>query len=436
MRKLLMIVYNFPPLTTSGMYRSLQFARFLPSFGWEPVVLTIRTESVLRPGPLDDAPLKDQLHNLHIERTTVFEPLLMAVGLRNRILGAPDRGEESGEGRSNGNHEKQVNWRDWVSDLFSLPDRQAGYILPAASRAIDLIDTGDIDAVYSSSPPASSHVAAMLAQRATGVPWIADFRDPWISNRFVSLRQTSYLDRFDSWLENCVIRNADRVIANTDELRVDFGRRYPDAAGRFRTVTNGFDPDEEIPHPPENEGENGPFRITHAGSLYGQRNPMPVVRALEILFRRGRIANGEVELCLLGAAANREEYDRQLNESPVAGMIRFESPVPRTDALRLLASSNLLLLIQAGTTLQVPRKLYEYMAVGKPILAVVTPGATRSLIERDNLGRIVPPDDPEGIADVLDEMIRHRRSDAPLRPERYNFRRLTGELAECLRETL
>ncbi len=436
MRKLLMIAYNFPPLTTSGMYRSLQFARFLPQFGWEPTVLTIRTDTVRSPGPLDDSPLRELPADFRVERTTVFEPLHMAVGLRNRIVGDPNRGCGEDGPRPNGNGVQPVNWRDWVSDLLSLPDRQAGYIFPAANRAISMIESGRIDAIYSTSPPASSHVAALIAHRVTGVPWIADFRDPWISNQFVSLRQTTYLDRFDSWLEECVIRNADRVIANTEELRDDFGERYPELADRFYTVTNGFDPDEEIVPPVEGPDTPRPFRITHAGTLYGHRNPMPLIKALEILHRRGSISPGDMELCLLGAVVNRADYLEYLDNSPVKDMVHFKDAVPRREALRFLASSDILLLIQAGTTLQIPRKLYEYFAVGRNILALVTPGATENLLRREGLGRIVRPDDPEVIADTLEAMRRTRECDRARRPERFNFRKLTGELVASLGEVI
>ncbi len=417
------------------MYRSLLFSRLLPRYGWDVRVLTIHPEALRFPGLLDGAPLADLPGGVKVERTPVYEPFQAVVELRNRIFGAPRRNGANGD-RLAVESPGRVTWRDWVSDCFSLPDRQSGQILPSAKRAIELIESGEIDAIYSSSPPASSHVAALLAKRATSLPWVADFRDPWISNRFVPVRQTTFLDRVDSWLERVVVHNADRVIANTDELRDDFRRRYADLSERFLTVTNGFDPDESPPgvRPLRGERRRRPFRITHAGTLYGNRSGAPVVRALEILHERGVIEKGDVELCLLGAVEGEDEKSCCLGKDGAGGMVRFIETVPRREAIRFLADSDLLLLIQSGTTLQVPRKLFEYVALRRPVMALVTPGATENLIRREKLGVIVRPDDPEGIARVLHKAIRGEALPVPERPARFDFVRLTGELARCLGE--
>jgi glycosyltransferase involved in cell wall biosynthesis len=100
--------------------------------------------------------------------------------------------------------------------------------------------------------------------------------------------------------------------------------------------------------------------------------------------------------------------------------------------LRLLEGSDLLLLIQTGTDLQIPRKAYEYMAVGRPVLALVTGGATENLVRETDCGWVVHPDDPRAIETALLEALRGERAARPSRRERFDFRRLTGELARVL----
>ncbi|MFH1681178.1 MAG: glycosyltransferase [Candidatus Eisenbacteria bacterium] len=433
MRKALLIAYHFPPLTTSGMYRSLQFARHLPEHDWESVVLTVRPETIHAPGFLDSEPLSSLGPGTRVVRTRAFEPLQSLLHARDRFSKRL-RPTRAAEGT---NHEApngaRTGWRDWVSDLFSVPDRQAGWVPGAFSAALRLIEEEEISVLYSSSPPASGHIAAFLAARFSGCPWVADFRDPWVANRFAPARSVVCLSPLDCLLEEMVLAGADRVITNTEELRDVFLGRYPDLARKFVTISNGYDPDEEIPRPAPGS-TRGPFTITHAGSLYGPREPSALLKAVSGLLERGAVAPDRLRILFVGSVSGGERW-RDLLDSPLLSrVVRVLPKVPRAEALRLLAESDLLLLIQTGTDVQIPRKVYEYMAVGRPILALVTGGATESLVRRENAGWVVHPDDPAGIERTLLAAIGGAPAPRPPHPERYDFRRLTGMLARVLEE--
>lgn len=430
MRTVLLMAYHFPPLTTSGMYRSLQFARYLPRFGWRPVVLTVRPESVGNGGGLDDSPLRTLSPEIPVLREGAIDPFRAVLRLRDRLSGkgpAPgDAPPHRERGESGG-----ANWRDWISDLFSVPDRQAGWIGAAAAAALR---AENIDVLYSSSPPASAHVAALVASRSRDLPWVADFRDPWISNDFSPVRRTPFLDPFDRWLEARVVRGATRVIANTEELRLDFEGRYGGDPRKFVTITNGYDPEERIPAPPP--PAEGPVRILHAGSLYGRRDPGPVLRALAELVEEGSIGDEDLRLTFIGSAAGEERWREYLRSPRLSRIVKFEPKVPREEAIRRLASSDLLLLIQTGTDLQIPRKIYEYVAVGRPILTLTSGGATRNLVRREGLGWLVGPDEPERIKELLLRAARRSLPSPPRRPDRFDFRHLTERLASVLEEAM
>jgi glycosyltransferase involved in cell wall biosynthesis len=431
MRKLLVIAYHFPPLASSGMYRSLEFVRYLPEHGWEPTVLTVRPETLPDPGILDPEPLGLIRPGTRILRVPAPEALRSALRVRDRLPVLRNSGGANGDPREL-REERRAAWRDLVSDFFSVPDRQVGWVPRAASVALRLLGEERFDAVYSSSPPASAHLAAGAAARLSGVPWAADFRDPWVANDFAPPRSTRVLDPFDRCLERKVVGFADRVVVNTDEIREDFESRYPDIGTRFVTIPNGYDPDEVIT-PAERKRNGEPFTITHAGSLYGPRDPSALLRAVRDLIEGGSIRSGEIRLRFVGTAAGEERWRDLVDRPPLAGIVRFEPKVSRSEVLRLLEGSDLLLLIQTGTDLQIPRKAYEYMAVGRPVLALVTGGATENLVRQTGCGWVVHPDDPRAIQEALLQAMRGERAAHPCRRERFDFRRLTGELAAVLR---
>ncbi|NNE08909.1 MAG: glycosyltransferase [Gemmatimonadetes bacterium] len=441
MKQLLLIAYNFPPLTTSGMYRAYQFAKYLPRHGWRPLVVSVDPASLQHTGPLDAAPLASMNGQIVVSQARAFEPMASLARLRARLSGARRPSDASGDaadpggapGNDRGPGSGGASWKDWLTDWISLPDRQSGWIWPAYRAGMRLVREETVDAIVSTSPPPSGHLAALLLSRRTGLPWIADFRDPWIGNPYHNVRSSRFLDPADAWMERRVVRGARRVIANTEELRLRFVDRYPALASRFVTISNGFDGEEIMPR--SSRASNEPFRIIHAGTLYGQRDPTPIVRALERMCDRGDLEPGEFELVLLGSAAGRSDTVASLLRSPLASRIRVEPQVGRAEALQQLADSDLLLLIQVGTTLQVPRKLFEYLAIGKPMLALVTEGATENLIRREKLGSAVRPDDGEGIENAL----RHAmtgQSRIPTRPASFDFRALTEQLVEELEEMI
>jgi len=430
-----MITYHFPPMTTSGMFRSFQFARYLPRFGWAPTVLTTRPETIRDPGVLDDEPINRLPVATRIYRTRVTEPLQDALRIRDRLRrnGSPLPHPSDTAGAE----PVTPTWRDWVSDLLSFPDRQAGWIPAAVGRALRLIESERFDAVYSSSPPASAHVAALLVSLYGSLPWIADFRDPWVGNSFTPVRQTPLLDPAERRLEKAVVRRADKVILNTDEMRDHFLHRYAHhGRGTFVALPNGYDPEETIPVPAPSGARKRPFTITHAGTLYGQRDPSALIEAVRLLLERGEISEDELRITFLGSTVENASWSALLERSPLDRIVRLEAKVARAEALRALAESDLLLLIQTGTALQVPRKLFEYVAIGKPILALTDPGATENLIRRERFGWTVRPDDPEPVAAALIEAIRGADPIRPLRPERFDFQNLTGRLRDLLDEVV
>src|SRR5262249_16868444 len=144
-------------------------------------------------------------------------------------------------------------------------------------------------ALYSSAPCWTAHLIGLLAKRITGLPWIADFRDPWRANPFRRFHHQS-VDRFDAWLERQVVEHADRVVCNSGYVRDDFVARFPHRADRFVTIPNGFDPEDFDGITPSRPVGDDRLVLTHTGVFYGPRRPDPIFRAIRLLLDQKRLS--------------------------------------------------------------------------------------------------------------------------------------------------
>ena len=212
-RRVLMVAYNFPPLGGVGMLRSLKYATYLPDSGWEPIVLTALDPT----GFLDEDALRNLPPSLRVERAFAPEPVKLRRALGRaarevaRIVGSTSRTRPAGPGEpasappadgaaggdSNGDgkepaassnvwqHRATLLWNGAVRATF-YPDDEVGWVPFAIARGLQIHEASPVDVIYSSSPPISGHLAAAALARQTGLPWIADFRDPWIGNAFAA----------------------------------------------------------------------------------------------------------------------------------------------------------------------------------------------------------------------------------------------------------
>jgi glycosyltransferase involved in cell wall biosynthesis len=287
----------------------------------------------------------------------------------------------------------------------------------------------------------------LLTKRLTGLPWVADFRDPWRANPFRSVPYKA-LDHYDAWLEKQVIHGADRVVCNTDSVRADFQLRYPALASRFVTVFNGFDPEDyvglEARRPP------GVWKtlLTHAGNFYGPRSPDALFQSLRLLRRRSAM-NDEVCLQLLGIPTYHGRSLRAIAaEYGVEDMVLVQGDVPHRQALEMLRGSEIQVLVGfsgTGADLQVPGKLFEYFGTGRPILALAPrQSAIADIMTRaGNPGEVCEPGDPEGIARAIERMAAKAKGspdsagagNCPDFLRQFHRREQIGQIADLLEST-
>jgi glycosyltransferase involved in cell wall biosynthesis len=202
-----------------------------------------------------------------------------------------------------------------------------------------------------------------------------------------------------------VVYSADRIILNTSHLHKDFCAYYQDVdTKKFLTIPNGIDADDFL-------GLDGVksladrFVFTHGGSLYKKRDPRPFLQALSELLRDKAVRESDLLVRFLGSMDAKFDMHGWVREYKLESIVRIEPPVAHDNYLKALSSSDVLLLIQPDTDLQVPSKLFEYMALGKPVLALAHRGAAREAVEEYGRGIVVEPYDVEAIKNAIIKLL-------------------------------
>ena len=412
-RKVLMIVYYYPPLGGIGGMRTLRLARLLPSLGWEPLVLTV-SENTLAVISCDAA--EGDLEGVRVFRT--FNPDL---AFRFKRLAGFDVSvpvEESGaSGRSAPGFKARL--ARGLSDWTGIPDRFVDWYPFARWRAIQLCRQFAPEVVFTCAPPNTCHLVAASVKRRTSLPWVADMRDPWI-DWFYS-QGYSVPARLNSWLERRALSRADVVTAVTEPIAEDIERRL---SIPVRHVPNSYD--ERLLASAEPVAGGG-LNILYAGSLfYPRRDPRPVFRALRLLRGQGRditpvkiqFAGNDVEVAqdlareegveanveVLGLLTPRESIAREKGAAALLYIQNFNSDPTASKVM-----------LTEGPT----GKLLEYVGAGRPLLALMpSKGSAASLIaETGGEVALSVEDVQEVLGRWLDEFARTGGLASSARPE-------------------
>jgi glycosyltransferase involved in cell wall biosynthesis len=439
-RRVLVLTYFFPPMGGVGVQRTLKFVEHLPALGWEPVVVAPRgaVYRVMDPGSLDTIDPDLEVHRvLCAEPASVRAVVREAVRRLDRTRNAdiPSTPRPSTTATTARGPRRWLNavWSAWVRTFF-IPDEQMGWIPLAARAAAAIHRQRSLDVIYSSSPPASTHLAAGLAKAMTGLPWVADLRDPWVGNAFAPPR-SARRERLERWLESWVIRHADRVVFATPGLRARYVDRYPSRARRFVTITNGYDPAEVGMPSAGSDRADGRFRLVYAGSVYGSRELRTFLDGLGLAVGRRPDLRERLRVEFVGwmTADNRQlALTRAEQLEPI---LRIDGFVPRDEALARVRSADAsLLLLSDGPDrdLFVGAKLFESIGLNRQVLAMAPPGDARAILSELDWGVVAEPR-AESVAAALLTIVDAPAESRLADPQgRYDRRRLAAVLAGAL----
>ncbi len=434
-----MITGRFPPDASVGVLRSVKFCRYLPEFGWTPEVLAHKSRPEI--DKIDPSSLRELSPDLVVHRTGHFDVLDWPYRFKARRRSGGNRSTpppvDAAINDGSGAGPSARSWKATLrSILLNAPDRMITWLPHAVARGLG--PAWKADCIYSSIPPYTPHLAALVLHRLTGRPLVLDFRDPWGDDQRPDLSARQI--QFHRTLEAACVRRAAVVIHATQEARDAMIARFPDEpVDKFATVYNGYDQAEMPPaeHRLVTSDPKQPLRLGYFGNLYGTRSPEYLFEALRLLREQDGIDERRIELHIVGGIT---AHARQLvEEMKLDKVVRLVSRIPRAEALRQMCQSGVLALIGAADMDQfcIATKVYEYLAAGRPILALVPPGPILRLLEHCQAGHPVPPGDPVKIAAKLKELLaRHESTGLALEPARnldkFTRRHQTGELAKLL----
>jgi glycosyltransferase involved in cell wall biosynthesis len=428
----LFVSYIFPPVGEVGAKRIERFCRYLPDFGIRPVVLTVQPEYYRYPDPSYHPP-----EHLQIVRTAMRRmPLDWYRKWRTTTAAA-----SSGSSVTPAPHETKKTpglLRRNLLALLQSPDPYWGWHGPAVRAGTELIRSEGVRLMISSGPPWISHLVAHSLAAKSGVPWFADFRDPWAFDPHVEEDEPGWKLAWRNRMESRCIGAADRVLFTTERIRRLYLQRYPNApAEKFVTLMNGFEdaaPRAATPRPDRKK------LLLHIGSLYARRRVDTFCQAVQLLIQQGRVEPGSLEVLFLGDAdpVLRAEAERSAPELFRDATVRFAPRVPWQQAQDLMWSADVLLLFQGSLRLEIPAKLFEYMPTGKPMFAVVEAGALSDVIDDSGAGHWADPARPQEIAEKLLRTLemQPRAPELAVRAleDRYHCRKLNRQLARWIEE--
>ena len=379
LNKVLLTAFHFPPqAASSGIQRTLSFSRHLGANGWEPMVLSANARAYSQQNPSQLASVPAQLV---VKRAFALDT--------KRHLGIKGRYPEA----------------------LALPDRWISWWLAGVPAGLSLIRQYKPQVLWSTFPIATSHLIALTLHRLTGLPWVADFRDPMLQPSYpVSKPQRAVY----AWIERQTINRCSAAVFTTHSARDSYVARFPHLpAAKFSVIENGYDEDgfgNGAATPAAPAGPLAPdarLTLIHSGVLYDTgRDPSPFLEAIAALRTAGEASAASLRV-VLRAPGEVEATQKLVDKYQVGDMVKVEPPVPYREALQeMLAADGLVVFQGTPFNTQIPAKIYEYFRARKPILGLVdTSGETARVLRAAGFDSIASMNSSAEIAPVLERLL-------------------------------
>ncbi|MEE4178043.1 MAG: glycosyltransferase family 4 protein [Bacteroides sp.] len=429
MKRVLIITYYWPPSAGAGVQRWLKFSKYLREYGWEPVIFT--PENPEYPGQ-DPSLARDVPAGITVLKTRIWEPYQLYKAFTGRKKHEKVQAGFISEHKKPGLAERMATWLR--GNLF-IPDARRFWIRPSVRFLTQWLKENPVDAMVSTGPPHSMHLIALGVKKKTNIPWLADFRDPWTQIDFYDkLMLTRWADKKHKRLERNVLKLADRVLIVSKNWAKDLKGINP---REIEVLTNGFDP-EDFEGLPDFTYDT--FSITHLGSLNADRNPHQLWNALAELVKENEFFRENLLIRLIGKTDI--SVMEALEKNGLTPFVEKVDYLPHDQALAQ-ASQSALLLLPLNDTPNVmgitPGKLYEYLALKRPIL-VIGPeeGDTARIIEETQSGKVTGFSDQEKVKVLLkgfaEDFKQENLDSGNTGTEKFSRKTLTKTLASILDE--
>lgn len=375
-RRILIVTYGFPPSNQVAVHRILRLSKWLPKYGWEPTILTVKTKYA-HPFFYDneDPDLNSLVSdNLKVHRALSFEYL------KHPFWG-------------------KVQLR--IMKTLAIPDSYVTWVPSAIFKGKKLIDEQSIEVVLTTLGPSSTALIGYFLRKFTATKWVMDYRDPWCLNPFKRLGRLRY--SLEKKIENSMLARSDANVTTSNLITRIYRENYPEIADRFFTITNCFDHDLQFVSEPSHSGSalNHKFRVVHAGSFYAKRRPTSFLKALVSLVSRHPKIQSKIEVLFVGALSNEFQEEISVVIRDLSIDCQMVGAVSYKESMQYMCNSDLLLAIngiEARDNIFIPGKLFDYIAANKPILLIGHRGAASEIVEHGNLGAVRAPNDIDGMS--------------------------------------
>ena len=367
-----MIAFHYPPLRgSSGILRTLKFSKYLPEFGWEPIVLTAHERAYSSIGSEQVSKISNQ---------TTYRAFALDASRHLSIMGR-------------------------YPIFLSLPDRWVSWWFGAVPLGLRLIKKYRPDIIWSTYPIATAHLIGLSLSRLTGVRWVADLRDPMSDEDYPGDPLTR---RIYQWIERKTIKHCVRAVFTTPGAIKSYESRFSQIpASRFCLIENGYDEENFVTAEATFAGgksKNKQIVLVHSGIIYpSERDPIPFFEALAALSQQGLVSPENLKV-ILRATANDEFLLQLIDQYGIGEIVMLAPLISYQDALsEMLMADGLLILQASNCNNQIPAKLYEYLRARRPILALTDPvGDTAAALINMGINTIAPLDSKD---DIMHELL-------------------------------
>ena len=365
MKKVLYIAFNYNHDTGIASKRLRGVAKYLPSFGWQPIVIVPRTSNETV-----------ELDNVEVVETD-YQDMISKFMPKSDNTGR--KREVSGRDQSNKFLAKSISL---AGEIFAYPDSMKYWKKPAFEASCEIIEKEGVDAILSTSSPVTSHLIAHDLKEKYDIPWVADLRDLWNLNPYINHNPVRRF--FEKRLEMKTFKNVDMLTTTTELARETLQSIHP--GKKITPVVSGFDP-EDFEKTVQSE-KSDRLTLMYAGSLYsGKRDPSILFDAVNQLINEDKIDRDNIIIDFYGDETNLEGLSQKYN---ITGNVNIHGRITQSEVLKHQMNSDILLLISwmdESEKMFIPGKVYDCIGCKKPILSIgYKEGSLKDLINRTGIG--------------------------------------------------
>lgn len=419
LKPILIITYYWPPSGGAGVQRWLKFSKYLPEYGWRPIIFTPENPDF---DLKDESLLKDVNPEVEVLKFPIWEPYRIF----KKISGEKELKQGQILESSKKSFFKQL--AIWIRGNFFVPDPKVFWVKSSVNYLQGILGPNEIKHVVTTGPPHSMHLIGMkLKMKVPSLTWVADFRDPWTQWEILhEMKISKPMWRKHQKMEQQVFKVADSLLVTSASAKEEFKRL---GARRVEVITNGFD---EVDFERSQNAGSDTLVISHVGMLSNQRNPRMLWDGLSEL-----ASKQEIKLRLTGIISDEVLVDIESTNN-LKSVLKVQDSVPHKQLAELYAESSILLLIQTKTDrlqTQLPGKLFEYLQAKRPILCVGDPDSdlAKILSETDS-GQCFSYDDGPGITEFLNIVSQGKQQFTFKNIHQFSRKKLTERLAIWLSE--